>query len=190
MKEIIFVKHAWSFASYYSNVFWISKSDSEALWVRSEIAQHVACHFMYLIICCFFSYLNVGGMEQRPCPPHDFFWVSDKSRLNYPQLGLIRQMICVMECLNIFCAPKWFPFVRMRSERLLSEVLSLRSLCTLRTKVNCWIGQTAKSLSQGCRKFTGFHLREKKKNKNEKQLMLILFCITLPFRLCYILSCC
>lgn len=130
--------------------------------------------FIYLFIClsAFFisKYWDGKKMEQRPRPPRDFFGVPDKSLLSYPQLGLIRQMICVMECLNTLlrlCAPKWFPFVKMKSKSLLSEVLPLPLLCTLCMKVNCWIGQTAKSLSEGCWKFSAFHLRGGKKQKQK-----------------------
>lgn len=69
----------------------------------------------------------------------------------YPQLGVIRQMICVVKRLNVslrLCAAGWSPFVEMKSHRLLSEVLSFRVFCPRCMKVSCWISQTAKPPSQ------------------------------------------
>lgn len=74
-----------------------------------------------------------------------------KASYVYPQLGVIRQMICVVQRLNVslrLCAAGWFPFVEMKSHRLLSEVLSFRVFCARCMKVNCWISQTAKPPSQ------------------------------------------
>lgn len=74
-----------------------------------------------------------------------------KASYVYPQLGVIRQMICVVKRFYVslrLCAAGWFPFVEMKSHRLLSEVLSFRVFCARCVKVNCWISQTAKPPSQ------------------------------------------
>lgn len=118
---------------------------------KSETAQHVAS-VLYL-----FSFIFKFGLEISKKRKKELvlFMTSSVSLMKagyvYPQLGVIRRMICVVKRFNLsprLCAAGWFLFAEMKSRRLLSEVLSLRVFCARCMKVNCRISQTAKPPSQ------------------------------------------
>lgn len=118
---------------------------------------------------CLFLFISQFSLENIRKEELVLFMTSSVSLMKvsyvYPQPGVFRQVICVVKWLNLslrLCAAGWFPFVETKSHRLLPEVLSFWVFCARCTKVNCWISQTAKPLSQASKK----NKTNKKKNNN------------------------